>query len=169
SRHEVHAGVHADEGEGLRLAAERIGLGARGVQGCRALVRRGLSVRDGPTLMRMPRRRSGVLLPIEETVLEIGLRRLRDGDAEFHGFAIARELDSSDGRHLTAHGTLYKALDRLERGGLLVSRWEDPDEYDGSRPRRRLYRVSDKASAALVASRAAQRATLPARPGLAAR
>ena len=110
-----------------------------------------------------------MLLPIEETVLEIGLRRLRDGDAEFHGFAIATELGDAGGRQLTAHGTLYKALDRLERDGLLVSRWEGPDEYDGSRPRRRLYRVSEKASAALNASRAAQRASLPARPGLAAR
>jgi PadR family transcriptional regulator PadR len=115
----------------------------------------------------MPRRRSGVLLPIEETVLEIGLRRMRDGDAEFHGFAIATELDSAGGRQLTAHGTLYKALERLERGGLLVSRWEDPDEYDGSRPRRRLYRVSDKASAALSVSYAAQPRALRPRPGLA--
>ena len=117
----------------------------------------------------MPRRRTGVLLPLEETVLEIGLRRVRDGDAEFHGFAVATELDSAGGRQLTAHGTLYKALDRLERSGLLVSRWEDADEYDGSRPRRRLYRVSDKASAALAASRAAQASAITRRPGLATR
>jgi DNA-binding PadR family transcriptional regulator len=115
----------------------------------------------------MPRRRAGVLLPIEEAVLEIGLQRLRNGDADFHGFAMAAELESAGGRSLTAHGTLYKALDRLEQQGLLVSRWEDPESYDGSRPRRRLYRVSDRAAGALRTSRDEQRkATLAPRPGL---
>jgi DNA-binding PadR family transcriptional regulator len=116
----------------------------------------------------MPRRRAGVLLPLEEAILEIGLRRLRDGDAEFHGFAMATDLESAGGRSLTAHGTLYKVLDRLERRGLLVSRWEDADEYDGSRPRRRLYQVSDKAGDALRHSRTLQQAApaLQPRPGL---
>jgi hypothetical protein len=41
-----------------------------------------------------------VLLPLEETVLEIGLRRMRDGDADFHGFAMATELESAGGRSL---------------------------------------------------------------------
>lgn len=116
----------------------------------------------------MPRRRAGVLLPLEETVLEIGVRRLRDGAPEFYGFAVATELDDGDGRRLTAHGTLYKVLERLERNGLLVSRWEEPDEMDESRPRRRLYRVSDEAEGALVRSRSLQRAT-SLRPNLAAR
>ena len=83
---------------------------------------------------------------------------MRDSDAEFHGFAMATELESAGGRSLTAHGTLYKVLERLEDRGLLVSRWEDVDEYDGSRPRRRLYRVSDEAAGALRTSRAAHRA-----------
>jgi DNA-binding PadR family transcriptional regulator len=102
-------------------------------------------------------------------VLEIGLRRVRDGEPEFHGFGVASELDDSDGRSLTAHGTLYKALERLERDGLLVSRWETEDETVRSRPRRRLYRVSDDAAAALRHSRAQQRrAGVPA-PGLVTR
>jgi PadR family transcriptional regulator len=113
----------------------------------------------------MPRRRVGVLLPLEEVVLEIGLRRLREGEPEFHGFALAAELDSSGGRQLTAHGTLYKALDRLEQGGLLVSRWEDPAEHAGSRPRRRLYRVSDEAGHALQVSRMATRRVAVPKPG----
>ncbi len=101
-------------------------------------------------------------------MLEIGLRRLRDdGVGEFHGFAMAAELDASGGRGLTAHGTLYKLLERLERQGLLSSRWEEPSEYDGSRPRRRLYRVSDDAARALQASLAAQRPAPVPRPGLA--
>lgn len=109
-----------------------------------------------------------MLLPIEESILEIGLRRLRDGEPEFYGFAVARELDQ-DGRRLTAHGTLYKVLDRLERDGLLTSRWEDAAEVDVSRPRRRLYQVSDKASLALQRSRALQSPAAVRRPGLAAR
>jgi PadR family transcriptional regulator, regulatory protein PadR len=49
----------------------------------------------------------------------------------------------------TAHGTLYKALARLEDAGLLVSRWEDADlaAADG-RPRRRLYRITTAGQAA---------------------
>src|SRR3954468_9946423 len=118
-----------------------------------------------PYAFQVPRRRVGVLLPIEESILEIGLRRLRDGEPEFYGFAVATELDD-DGRRLTAHGTLYKVLDRLERDGLLVSRWEDADEVDVSRPRRRLYQVSDEAAPALSRSRALVKSTV-LRPGLA--
>jgi DNA-binding PadR family transcriptional regulator len=109
-----------------------------------------------------------VLLPLEETILEIGLRRLRDRDAEFYGFAMATELDESDGRRLTAHGTLYKVLERLERNGLLVSRWEEADEVEEGRPRRRLYQVSDQAEGALRRSRQLQSSPV-LRPGLASR
>jgi DNA-binding PadR family transcriptional regulator len=108
----------------------------------------------------VPRRRANVLLPLEEQILEIGLRRLRDQEPEFHGFLLARELDEGSSA-LTAHGTLYKVLDRLENRSLLSSRWEDDDEYDGGRPRRRLYRVTADAATALATSRALQAA-----PGL---
>ena len=116
----------------------------------------------------MPRRRAGVLLPLEETILEVGIRRLRDGEPEFYGFAMATELDSVHGRQLTAHGTLYKVLDRLERDGLLTSRWEEPEEFEESRPRRRLYQVSDQAEGALRRSRQLQSSAV-LRPGFAAR
>jgi PadR family transcriptional regulator, regulatory protein PadR len=116
----------------------------------------------------VPRRRDGVLLPLEETVLEIGLRRLRNRDPEFYGFAMATELDEADGRRLTAHGTLYKVLERLESNGLLVSRWEDAEEVEEGRPRRRLYQVSDQAEGALRRSRQLQAAPV-LRPGLASR
>ena len=115
----------------------------------------------------MPRRRAGVLLPLEETILELGLHRLRDGEPEFYGFAVATEVDEADGRALTAHGTLYKVLERLERDGLLVSRWEEPEEFDEPRPRRRLYRVSDQAEGALRTSRSLQQSAV-LRPKLAA-
>ena len=90
------------------------------------------------------RRREGVLLPIEVSILDAGLRARRRGAEEFHGFQLAHEIGERDGaRMLTAHGTLYKALSRLAIAGLLESRWEDPNigAAEG-RPRRRLYRVT---------------------------
>jgi PadR family transcriptional regulator, regulatory protein PadR len=114
----------------------------------------------------VPRRRAGVLLPLEEMILELGLRRLRDRQPEFYGFAVAIELDGDEGRGLTAHGTLYKVLERLERDGLLASRWEEPEEFDEPRPRRRLYRVTEQAEGALRTSRSLQR-TPALRPKLA--
>ena len=66
------------------------------------------------------------------------------GEPEFHGYGVAKELRDREGaRRLTAHGTLYRALDRLEQAGLLASRWEDPFvAADEGRPRRRLYRLT---------------------------
>ena len=98
------------------------------------------------------RRKEGVLLPIEVSILDAGLRARRRGVEEFHGFRLAQEIGERDGtRTLTAHGTLYKALGRLETAGLLESRWEDPDigAAEG-RPRRRLYRVTLVGAGALA-------------------
>jgi PadR family transcriptional regulator, regulatory protein PadR len=44
-------------------------------------------------------------------------------------------------RALTGHGTLYKALGRLEEFGLLTSDWEAAEAAEG-RPRRRLYELT---------------------------
>lgn len=81
---------------------------------------------------------------MEVAILGAGLTLRREGDQEFHGFQLAKELRDKDGaRGLTAHGTLYKALDRMEGAGLLLSRWEDPDTaMEEGRPRRRLYRIT---------------------------
>lgn len=106
----------------------------------------------------MPRRRPGTLLPIEEEILLAARATARPGTAEFHGFGIAQEMRERRGsRALTAHGTLYKALGRLEGFGLLASRWEDPDAAEG-RPRRRLYvltaegeRAAERADRAVAA------------------
>jgi len=98
------------------------------------------------------RRKEGVLLPIEVSILDAGLRARRRGAEEFHGFQLAQEIGERDGtRTLTAHGTLYKALGRLETAGLLESRWEDPNigAAEG-RPRRRLYRVTLAGARALA-------------------
>jgi DNA-binding PadR family transcriptional regulator len=97
------------------------------------------------------RRKAGVLLPIEVSILSAAVElRLRGSDA-FHGFLIARAIQGREGaRRLTAHGTLYKALERMERAGLLASQWEDAQiAADEGRPRRRLYQVTGVGELAL--------------------
>jgi PadR family transcriptional regulator len=90
----------------------------------------------------MPRRKPGTLLPLETEILEAALSMRRAADATFHGFGLAQTMrEQSGSRALTAHGTLYKALGRLEEFGLLTSRWEDPAAAEG-RPRRRLYELT---------------------------
>jgi DNA-binding PadR family transcriptional regulator len=103
------------------------------------------------------RRRAGALVPLEAAVLAAGLDLRTEGQTEFHGFLLAKALrDGDHARRLTAHGTLYKALDRMERMGLLVSRWEAPDIAEAvGRPRRRLYRVTGQGERALHEAREA--------------
>lgn len=101
----------------------------------------------------MPRRREGTLLPLEAEILDMALSMLRRDQAEFHGFGIARSMRPPDeSRSLIGHGTLYKALGRLERDGLLASRWEDPSTARG-RPPRRLYQLTSRGIEAAVALR----------------
>lgn len=78
-----------------------------------------------------------------------------EGILAFHGYALAKVMKTaSDGRMLTAHGTLYRALHRLERADLLEAFWEDAEaaEREG-RPRRRLYRLTALAAVALNRAR----------------
>jgi PadR family transcriptional regulator PadR len=64
-----------------------------------------------------------------------------------HGYAIIDELRSrSGGAFDLPEGTVYPALHRLERNGLLVSRWAD-----GTNRRRRVYSLSVAGRAALAA------------------
>src|SRR5680860_1331560 len=64
------------------------------------------------------RRKPGALLPLEVSILTAGIDAMRAEEPEFHGFSIAKAIQERDAaRRLTAHGTLYKALGRLERGG----------------------------------------------------
>lgn len=90
----------------------------------------------------MPRRKAGALLPLETEILEAALSRMRSGQGTFHGFGLAQTMREQRGsRSLTGHGTLYKALSRLEEFGLLASQWEDAAAAEG-RPRRRLYELT---------------------------
>jgi DNA-binding PadR family transcriptional regulator len=90
----------------------------------------------------MPRRKAGTLLPLETEILELALELRRSGHDAFHGFGMAQAMrERSGARSLTGHGTLYKALGRLEGFGMLASRWEDAADAEG-RPRRRLYEIT---------------------------
>ena len=77
------------------------------------------------------------------------------GVQEFHGYEIAKHLaDTSDRRRLTAYGTLYRALGRLETMGLLQSHWEDPQRAaEENRPGRRLYMLTAQGVSAAEAVR----------------
>jgi PadR family transcriptional regulator, regulatory protein PadR len=114
-----------------------------------------------PILLVMPRRKPGTLLPLETEILEVGLSMLRAGHPTFHGFGLAQTMrEHSGSRSLTAHGTLYKALSRLEEFGLLTSRWEDAAAAAEGRPRRRLYELTGEGARVAERTRA-RRAVAP--------
>jgi DNA-binding PadR family transcriptional regulator len=112
------------------------------------------------------RRKAGTLVPLERDILDAALSLRGMGVHEAHGFLLARTIGEGSGaRRLTAYGTLYKALDRLERAGYLESRWEDPTyAAEASRPRRRLYRVTAAGEAALAAAHADEAPAAQPRP-----
>ena len=74
------------------------------------------------------------------------------GEAGSHGFALAKAIaEAGDTRSLSATGTLYRALHRLDEAGLVESWWEDPnDAAEAGRPRRRCYRITGAGATALA-------------------
>lgn len=106
------------------------------------------------------RRKDDELIPLEVAVLEAALALRKQGTAAFHGYSLAKAIKTAaNSRLLTAHGTLYRALHRMERAGLIEGFWEEPDDaaVEG-RPRRRMYRLAALAEVALARARAQQRA-----------
>jgi DNA-binding PadR family transcriptional regulator len=76
------------------------------------------------------------------------LAALESGPA--HGYAVLEAVRSrSEGAFELAEGTVYPALYRLERRGLLESGWADA----GSARRRRVYRLTRKGGAELASQR----------------
>ncbi len=70
-------------------------------------------------------------------------------DEPAHGYAILQRLkDRSGGAFDLAEGTIYPALHRLERDGLLSSAWSN----EGGR-RRRVYQVTRAGRSALAVRR----------------
>lgn len=112
------------------------------------------------------RRRKGVLIPIEISILETAAGALSSSDGWLHGYALARKMAGGEGSgRLTSHGTLYKALGRLAESGMLESQWEDPDvALAEGRPRRRLYRITGLGQKVLVEQSPSNPAVL--RPGV---
>jgi PadR family transcriptional regulator, regulatory protein PadR len=96
------------------------------------------------------RRKQGELVPLEQAICVSAARLRRRGITEFHGYELAKQLAAdADSRLLTAYGTLYRALGRLETMGLLESRREDPAiAARENRPGRRLYRLTARGQAA---------------------
>ena len=90
------------------------------------------------------RRKPGALVPLEQRICLTAAALLRRGRVTFHGYEIAKSLaDAADARLLTAYGTLYRALGRLEEMGLLESAPEDPAiAAREGRPGRRLYSLT---------------------------
>ena len=98
------------------------------------------------------RRKAGSLVPLELAICAAALALRERGVEQFHGYLIAKQLkDASDAKLLTAYGTLYRALGRLEQMGLMTSAWEDPQiPADANRPRRRLYTITQDGHAAVA-------------------
>ena len=114
------------------------------------------------------RRKPGALIPLELSVLEAGIALREQGMDEFHGFLLAKEMEANGaGTTLTAYGTLYRALDRMAKAGLLSRHWEDPlIAAQETRPRRRLYQISAAGERALSeASSDPFRGSLELEPG----
>jgi PadR family transcriptional regulator PadR len=111
------------------------------------------------------RRKPGVLVPLELAICTTAADLRGRGEDEFHGYEIAKTLgDAAGAKLLTAYGTLYRALGRLEKMGLLQSRWEDPDvPARENRPGRRLYTLTALGEAAAAEHRRAQSAAPPKR------
>lgn len=114
------------------------------------------------------RRKPGTLLPLELDILRLAVDLARTGAPSFHGYQVAATIRDGGGTALLAHGTLYKALDRLRSRGLLEASWEDPAVAEAQgRPRRRLYRITAEGERALreaelaPGASAAQRLDLP--------
>ncbi|HET6533059.1 MAG TPA: helix-turn-helix transcriptional regulator [Actinoplanes sp.] len=106
----------------------------------------------------VPPRKPGTLLALEAEILTTALVMHRAGHGTFHGFGLAQAMrQQRASRSLTAHGTLYKALGRLEDFGLLTSTWEEAPATDG-RPRRRLYQLTGQGIHAADRARADQAA-----------
>ena len=104
-------------------------------------------------------------MPLEAAICTSAAALNGRGIAEFHGYELAKQLATqADRRLLTAYGTLYRALARLEEMGLLRSRREDPEiAARESRPLRRLYTLTALGEAAARQASPAAAAPAPRR------
>lgn len=96
------------------------------------------------------RRKPGSLVPLELEICRAAASLRKRGTNQFHGYELAKQLaDDAERRLLTAYGTLYRALGRLEEMGMLESRREDPEIASReNRPGRRFYTLTAAGEAA---------------------
>lgn len=88
------------------------------------------------------RRKQNTLVPLEQSIIDMATHLQQQGIQEFHGFRIAKEIEALDNKHhLIGFGTLYRALNRLQKMGRLQGRWEDEVPQEEHRPRRRYYHL----------------------------
>lgn len=82
----------------------------------------------------------GSHLPLTPIAFEILLAL---GNGERHGYAIMQEVERRTGGGLSLHpGTLYRAMDRLVRAGLLQELDERPDPDLDDQRRRAYFRMT---------------------------
>jgi PadR family transcriptional regulator, regulatory protein PadR len=97
-------------------------------------------------------------------VLSVAADLAATGRNSFHGYEMTRLLASTRHR-VVAHTTVYRALLRLEGIRLLESRWEDATEAESaSRPRRRLYSLTNAGATVLLQSGLGARRRLNSAP-----
>jgi DNA-binding PadR family transcriptional regulator len=98
----------------------------------------------------MPKRRGESLFAIEYEILSAALAISVASPVEFYGYQLLKELTKGRLSPL-GHGTLYRALLRLESLGFLKSRLESHDAPDlALRPRRRMYEITVAGARAVV-------------------
>jgi len=95
-------------------------------------------------------RRKTDLIQIEVDILRAAEVLRRHGIREFHGYLLAKTVRADEPRTLIGHGTLYRALLRLEERGYLTSRWEEATTQERG-PRRRLYEITQEGQRGLAA------------------
>ena len=100
------------------------------------------------------RRKPGALVPLEVAILTVAVSRATSDQPDLYGFELAKLIAENErAGKLVAHGTLYKALNRLAESGMLSVDWEDPElALRDGRPRRRLYRITTRGEQAAAAA-----------------
>lgn len=81
------------------------------------------------------------MIDTEAQILRVALDLQAEGTPQFWGFVLTDKLQRLTGTPWpVGYGTIYRALNRLERMGFVASRWEqEAIARDDGRPRRRLY------------------------------
>jgi len=81
--------------------------------------------------------------------LDLLLLSVLDDAGPVHGYAVITALrDRSEGAFDLPEGTVYPALQRLERAGLVASRWDETAPR-----RRRVYQLTDEGHRARAAKK----------------